>query len=74
VEAEDDGDLAAGLPAEEPQHQRDGEAPQEECVGGIHREPNDADEPQAEEEQHGEQAALCLDQGEPHQLSHRSEG
>ena len=70
VEAEDDGDLAAGLPADEPEHQRDPEAPEQQRVRGIDRQRQDPDERQAEEEQDGEQAALRLGPGEPQQLSH----
>jgi hypothetical protein len=69
VEAEDDGDLAAGLPPDEPQHQRHRQAPGQQGIGGIDRERHDADEGQAEEEQDGEQAALRLEPGETQQLS-----
>jgi hypothetical protein len=70
MEAEDDGDLAAGLPADEPQHEGDAEAPEQQRVGGIDRQRHDPDDRQAEEEEDGEQAALRLDPGEAQQLSH----
>jgi hypothetical protein len=70
VEDDDHPDLAAGLPADQPQRQGDAEAPDQECVRPIDRQRDEADDGQSEEEQDGEQAALRLDPGEPQQLLH----
>ena len=68
VEGEDDADLTAGLPADQPQHQRDEQAPHQQRVALVTRQRYDAHQPESAEEEDGEQAAGRLDPGEAEQL------